>query len=47
MSIIESLKSLIGYSGSDLDQVFAIISLIVIMFFVYTLFNILISMFKR
>lgn len=47
MSIIDSLKSLIGYSGSDLDQVFAIISLIVIMFFVYTLFNILISMFKR
>lgn len=47
MSIIESLKSLIGYSGSDLDQVFAVISLIVIMFFVYTLFNILISMFKR
>lgn len=47
MSIIDSLKSLIGYSGSDLDQVFAVISLIVIMFFVYTLFNILISMFKR
>lgn len=47
MSIIDSLKSLIGYPGSDLDSVFAIISLIIIMFFVYTMFNILISMFKR
>lgn len=47
MSIIESLKSLIGYSSNDLDSVFAIISLIIIMFFVYTMFNILVSMFKR
>lgn len=47
MSIIDSLKSLIGYNYDDMDMVFAIIALIIIMFFVYTLFNILISVFKR
>lgn len=47
MTIIDSLKSLIGYSGSDLDMVFAILAVIIIMFFVHSLFNILISSFKR
>lgn len=47
MSIIESLKSLIGYQYDDMDMVFAVFAIIIIMFFVYTLFNILISMFKR
>lgn len=47
MSIIESLKNLIGYQYSDMDMIFAMIGLIIIMFFVYTLFNILVSMFKR
>ena len=33
MTIIESLKSLVGYSGSDLDMVFAILAVIIIMFY--------------
>lgn len=47
MSIIDSLKSLVGYSYDDMDMVFAVFAIIIIMFFVYTLFNILMSMFKR
>lgn len=47
MSIIQALKSLIGYTGTDLDQVFSIFALIVVMYFIFTLFNILNSMFKR
>lgn len=47
MSIIQALKDLIGYSGSDLDQVFAIISIIIVIYFMFSLFNILISVFKK
>lgn len=47
MSIIQTLKDLIGYSGTDLDVIFAIISIIVVMYFVFTMFNIINSMFKR
>lgn len=47
MTIIESLKSLIGYTGNDIDNIFAILSLIIVCYFVFTLFNILMSMFPR
>ena len=47
MTIIDALKSLIGYTGSDYDQVFAIISLVIVMYFIFTLFNILNEVFKR
>lgn len=46
MSIIESLKSLIGYQYDDMDMIFSLIALIIIMFFVWSLFNILSSMFR-
>lgn len=46
MSIIEALKDLIGYSTDDLDQIFAIISTIIVMYFVFTLFNIITAMVK-
>lgn len=41
MTIIESLKSLIGYTGNDLDMVFAIIAMFIVMYFVFSMFNIL------
>lgn len=47
MSIISSLKTLIGYSGSDLDQIFAVLSLFIMFYFVYSAFAILIGAFKR
>lgn len=46
MSIIESLKSLIGYTYNDLDMIFGLIAMIIIMFFVWSLFNILSSIFR-
>lgn len=47
MSIISSLKTLVGYSGTDLDQLFCIMSLFIMFYFVYSGFAILIGMFKR
>lgn len=47
MSIIQALKDLVGYSGSDLDNIFVILSLIIVLFFFFTFFNILNSLFKR
>lgn len=47
MTIIEALKSLIGYTGNDYDQVFAIISAIIVLYVIFTLFNILNEVFKR
>lgn len=47
MSIIQALKQLIGYSGSDLDQIFAIVSMFICIFFLFTFFNILNSLFKK
>ena len=47
MSIIQALKDLIGYQADDLDQIFAIISTIVVMYFVFTLFNILTSLVRK
>lgn len=46
MTIIDTLKNIIGYSGSDLDKIFAIISIIIVIYFILTLFNILASAFK-
>jgi len=46
MSIIDTLKSIIGYSGTDLDKIFAIISVIVILYVIISLFSILTSVFK-
>lgn len=47
MSILEALKSLVGVTTDAYDGEFIAISLVVILFFVYTLFNILNSMFRR
>lgn len=47
MTIIQALKDLIGYSGNDIDNIFAILSLIIVCYFVFTLFNILMSIFPR
>lgn len=47
MSIIDSLKQLIGYSGNDLDSIFAILSIILVIYFVFSLFNILLSFFPN
>lgn len=46
MSIIESLKLLVGYSGNDLDHIFAIISIFVVLMVLYMLINILNSVFR-
>lgn len=46
MTIIETLKNIIGYTGNDLDKIFAIISIILVIYFILTLFNILGSVFK-
>lgn len=47
MNIIDALKSIIGYSGNDYDQIFAMIASFIVIYFLFTLFNILNSMFKR
>lgn len=47
MSIIQALKDLVGYSGTDLDNIFVILAMIIVMFFFFTFFNILNSLFKR
>lgn len=47
MTIIDSLKQLVGYSGNDIDNIFAILSMIIVLYFVFTLFNILMSIFPR
>lgn len=44
--IIDSIKSIIGYTGSDLDKIIAIVSIIVILYFIITLFSILVNVFK-
>lgn len=46
MTIISTLKDIIGYTGNDLDKIFAIISIIIVIYFIITLFNILGSVFK-
>lgn len=46
MNIIDALKQLIGYSGTDLDHIFAIISIFIVLMFIYMLFNILNSLFR-
>lgn len=47
MSIIDTLKDIIGYSGTDLDNIFAIISVFIVLYFISTLFSILTSIFRR
>lgn len=47
MSIIQALKDLIGYSGNDIDVIFAILSVFIVFYFVYSLFAILIGFFRR
>lgn len=47
MNIIDALKDLIGYSGTEYDEVFAIISMIIVIYFMFSFFNILNSLFKR
>lgn len=45
MTIIDDLKQFIGYSSNDLDFVFAIVSLFIVIFFVSTFFNLINSAF--
>lgn len=47
MTIIDALKNIIGYSGSDYDQIFALVSVVIVLYFIFTLFNILNEVFKR
>lgn len=47
MTIISALKSIIGYSGNDYDMVFALVALIIVLYFIFTLFNIINEVFKR
>lgn len=47
MSVIQALKDIIGYSGTDLDHIFVIIAMVIVLYFMFTLFNILNSFFKR
>lgn len=44
--IIDSIKNIIGYTGNDLDKIIAIVSIIVILYFIITLFSILVNVFK-
>lgn len=46
MTIIDTIKNIIGYAGTDLDKIFAIISIIIVLYFIITLFSILTSVFK-
>lgn len=45
MNIIDSLKQLIGYSSNDLDYLFVILAAFIVIWFMYSLFAILISFF--
>lgn len=47
MTIIDALKNLIGYQANDIDNIFAIVSVGIVFYFVFTLYNILLSFFKR
>lgn len=47
MSIVDALKQLIGYSGSDYDHIFALMGCFIVIYFISTLFSILTSVFKR
>lgn len=47
MSIIQAIKNLIGYQADDMDKIFAIIATIIVMYFVFTMFNIITSLVKR
>lgn len=47
MSILEALKDLIGITTNAYDGELMAVSMVVVLFFVYTLFNILNSMFRR
>lgn len=47
MTIIESIKNIIGYTGSDLDNIFAILSILLVIYFNFTLFNIIMSFFPH
>ena len=44
---IETLKDIIGYTGTDLDTIFAVISVFIVLYFISTLFSILTSIFRR
>lgn len=46
MSILEALKSLIGIEGNLYDGELVAVAMVVVLFFVYTLFNILNSIFR-
>lgn len=47
MSIIDALKSLVGYTGNDYDHIFALVSMFVVLYFISVLFSILTAIFKR
>lgn len=45
MTIIDSLKQIIGYTGNDMDNIFAVLGIILVIYFIFTLFNIILSFF--
>ena len=47
MTIIQALKDIIGYSGTEYDHIFALIAVFIVLYFISTLFSILTSVFKR
>lgn len=47
MSIVQTLKNIIGYSGNDYDILFATFALIIVIYFLFSLFNIFNALFKR
>ena len=47
MSIIQELKNVIGYSGNDLDYIFCIMAIFIVIMFIQIVFSIVTGMFGR
>lgn len=47
MSIIQELKNVIGYYGTDLDYIFVILAIFIVIMFINIVFSIVTGMFGR
>ncbi len=47
MSIVQELKNIIGYYGTDLDYVFVILSIFIVIMFINIIFSVVTGMFGR
>jgi hypothetical protein len=47
MSIIQELKNVIGYTGTDLDYIFVILAIFIVIMFIQIVFSIVTGMFGR